>query len=206
MALVQAVNTALRRVPVWTLYVLGVVPAIWLFWLGVIGGLGPDPVKELEHQMGKTGLQLMVAVLAVTPLRRFAGINLLRFRRALGLLTFFYIALHLSVWLLLDIQLNWREIWTDISERPYITIGMAGFLMLIPLALTSNDGAVRRMGSAAWTRLHRLTYPAAVAGALHYLLLVKAWPVEPFVYLGAVLGLLALRLRVRRRKTAPISG
>lgn len=187
-------NAALRRLPVWPLYPLGLVPAVWLFWLGLTGGLGPDPVKALEHRYGEIALQLMVAVLAVTPLRRLAGLALLRFRRALGLLAFAYVALHLAVWLVLDVQLDLARVWEDVVKRPYITVGMAAFLILVPLALTSTDSALRRMGPAAWRRLHRLTYAAALLGALHYLMLVKAWPVEPFVYLGAILLLLALRL------------
>ncbi len=200
--MVQAINSRLRQVPVWTIYLLGVIPAVWLFWLGLTNNLGPEPVKALEHRLGKIGLQFMVAVLLVTPLRRYGGVNLLRFRRALGLLTFFYILLHLMVWLFLDIQLNWAEIWKDIVKRPYITLGMAGFLAMLPLALTSNTLALRRLGAAAWQRLHRLTYVAALAGGLHYLLLVKAWPVEPILYLAAIVGLLALRLHVQRRRAA----
>lgn len=196
----QALNSALRRVPVWLVYVLGLVPPVWLFWLGLTGGLGVDPVKALEHRLGEIALQLMVAVLAVSPLRRLTGLNLFRFRRALGVLAFVYVALHLLTWAVLDVQL--QGIWADIVKRPYITVGMAAFLLMLPLALTSNDRALRRLGAAAWRRLHLLTYPAAVLGAIHYLMLVKAWPVEPFLYLAAVLGLLALRLPILRR-TAP---
>lgn len=197
----QALNGALRHVPVWLVYALGLVPAVWAFWLGVTGGLGVDPVKALEHRLGEIALQLMVAVLAVTPLRRFTGLNLLRFRRALGVLVFAYVALHLLTWAALDVQ--FQGIWADIVKRPYITVGMVAFVMLLPLALTSNNLAVRRLGPAAWRRLHLLTYPAAVLGAVHYLMLVKAWPVEPILYLAAVLGLLALRLPILRR-AAPV--
>lgn len=202
MGLVERINAAARRLPVWAVYAAGTVPVLWLVWRGATGGLGIDPVKEIEHELGKTGLQLLVAVLCVTPLRRLAGVNLLRFRRALGLLAFGYVLLHLLAWIVLDMGLLWRQALGDIVKRPYITIGMAGFLMLLPLALTSNDLAVRRMGAAAWRKLHRLTYPAALAGAVHYLWLVKAWPVEPFLYIAAILGLLALRLRIRQARTA----
>jgi sulfoxide reductase heme-binding subunit YedZ len=187
-------NGALRRLPVGLVYVLGLLPAAWLFWLGLTGGLGPDPVKALEHRYGEIALQLMVAVLAVSPLRRFTGVSLIRFRRALGLLAFAYVTMHLLVWAVLDVQLDWAGIVKDVLERPYITIGMAGFLMLVPLAVTSNDTALRRMGAVAWRRLHLLTYPAALAGALHHLLLTKTWELEPALYLGAILLLLLLRL------------
>lgn len=196
------INTLLRRVPTWPVYLVGMVPAVWLFWLGLTGGLGPDPMKVLEHRLGEIGLQFLVAVLVVSPLRWLTGISLLRFRRALGLLAFAYVTLHVAVWLFLDQQLNWAEIWVDLTRRPYIIIGMLGFLAMLPMVATSNAAAIRRMGAAAWQRLHRLGYLAAVAGAIHYLLLIRAWPVEPVLYLAAILALLALRLPSVRRRIA----
>jgi methionine sulfoxide reductase heme-binding subunit len=192
--LAQRINSGLRRVPTWALYCAGVLPLVWLIWQLSQGALGVDPVKRIEHQLGLWGLQLIVAGLVVTPLRRLAGINLIRFRRAIGLLAFFYVTLHLATWLFLDLQLRWGEIWADILKRPYITVGMLGFVVMVPLAITSNAMSVRRMGAALWQKLHRLTYVAALAGAVHYLWLVKAWPPEPIVYLIVVLALLALRL------------
>lgn len=191
---VQTLNAGLRRCPTWAGYVLGSLPALWLVWLIWSGGLGVDPVKELEHRLGKIALQLIVAGLMVTPLRRITGITFLRFRRAIGIMAFVYVALHLLVWLLFDIQLRWAEIWADILKRPYITVGMAAFVLMVPLVATSNNMALCRMGAAAWHRLHWLTYPVAILGAVHYLMLVKAWPPEPILYLCAVIGLLALRL------------
>lgn len=196
------INTALRQVPAWVLYPLGLVPLALLVWQGVSGNLGIDPVKTVEHRLGEVGLQLMVLVLAVTPVRRLLGVNLIRFRRAIGLLAFFYIVLHFTTWLVLDIQLRWGEIWADIVKRPYITLGMLGFVALIPLALTSNAWSIRKLGAAAWQRLHRLTYLAALAGAVHYMVLVKAWPLEPMLYLAAVCGFLGVRLAWRRPRVA----
>lgn len=190
-----ALNGALRRVPTWVVYLAGTLPLAWIVWLLVRDGLGVDPVKEIEHRLGKIGLQFIVAGLAVTPLRRWGGLNLLRFRRALGVLAFAYVSLHLAAWLVLDMALLWGQALGDIVKRPYLTLGMAGFGLLLPLAATSNDWALRRLGGGRWRRLHRLVYPAAVLGGVHYLWLVKAWPPEPFLYLGAILGLLALRLR-----------
>jgi methionine sulfoxide reductase heme-binding subunit len=192
----QRLNGALRQIPVWAVYLAGVLPFVWLIWQVTQGALGIDPVKRIEHQLGLWGLQLIIAGLVVTPLRRFTGVNLIRFRRTIGLLAFFYVTLHLATWLFLDLQLRWAEIWADILKRPYITIGMLGFLAMVPLAITSNGLSVRRMGAALWQKLHRLTYVAAVAGAVHYLWLVKAWPPEPILYLIVVLALLALRLPV----------
>ncbi|WP_343080718.1 protein-methionine-sulfoxide reductase heme-binding subunit MsrQ [Ostreiculturibacter nitratireducens] len=202
MATVDRVNAGLRKVPAWVLYLVGPLPALWLFWLATTGGLGADPVKALEHEIGKIGLQLLVAVLCVTPLRRHAGLNLMKFRRAIGLLAFFYVVLHFLAWLVLDMGLLWAQAAGDIVKRPYITIGMAGLVMLIPLAATSNDWAMRELGGARWRKLHRLTYLAVLAGAIHYVWLVKAWPVEPFLYLAAVVALLALRTIQRGRRVA----
>lgn len=193
------VNGIIRKIPANTLYIAGVLPFVWLVVQLFTGGLGVDPVKSLEHQLGKIGLQFLLAGLLVTPLRRLFGLNLIKFRRALGLLAFFYILLHLSVWLVLDIQLRWSEFWTDVLKRPYITIGMAGFLLLLPLAMTSNNWSVKRMGAMAWRNLHKITYPAVAMGALHYVLVVKSWQIEPLVYLFAVLMLLVIRIRKKRR-------
>lgn len=195
MPLVDAANRALRRVPTWTIYIGGALLPVWLLWQGTTGGLGVEPVKAIEKQLGLWGLQLIVAGLCVTPLRRFTGLNLIRFRRAIGLVAFFMIVLHFLSWLVLDMGLLWAQALGDIVKRPYVTVGMIGLVALIPLALTSNDKAVRRLGPARWQRLHRLTYLVAVAGAVHFLWLVKAWPLEPFLYLGAVGGLLTLRLK-----------
>jgi sulfoxide reductase heme-binding subunit YedZ len=195
----RAINGWLRRVPAWPLYPLGLLPGAWDWYLGLTGGLGPDPVQTLEHLLGKLGLQLLIATLLITPIRRFTDINLLRFRRAVGLLAFYYIAMHFAVWLFLDIG-NLARVGADIVKRPYITIGFLGFLAMVPLALTSTDWAVRRLGPMRWRSLHRLVYPAAVLGAVHYLWLVKSWPPEPILYCLAVAGLLAVRFWTRRRR------
>jgi sulfoxide reductase heme-binding subunit YedZ len=196
--LTQAINQGARRVPTWVLYIVGGVPPIWLFIAGLTGGLGVDPVKAMEHQMGEWALWLLIAGLCITPLRRFAGINLLRFRRAIGLLAFFYIVGHLLVWLVLDVQIL-SQIWRDILKRPYITIGMGAFVLLIPLAVTSNNFSIRKMG-ARWRQLHKLVYLAAVLGAVHFVMLVKGFQYEPLIYLAVVLALLALRLPILSRR------
>lgn len=188
----QAISAAARRVPVWAVWLAGLVPLAWLVWQAGTGGLGVEPVEALEHRLGSLGLQFLIASLAVTPLRRRLGVNLLRFRRALGLLAFTYVGLHLAVWLALDVQTLARA-GQDILKRPYITVGMAGFALLVPLAVTSTDRAVRRLG-VRWRQLHRLVYPAACLGALHYVLLAKGFQLEPLLYLGAILMLFALRL------------
>lgn len=195
-AATQSINGRLRSIPTWPLYVAGALPGIWWFYLGLTGGLGAEPIKELEHRLGEAGLVFLIATLAVTPLRRFTGIALIKFRRALGLIAFFYILTHLLVWLLLDVQVL-SAIWKDILKRPYITIGMAGFLLLIPLALTSNNWSIRRMGALRWKRLHQLSYVAVILGGVHFVMLRKGWQIEPLLYLGAAVLVLALRLRLR---------
>ncbi|WP_370253444.1 protein-methionine-sulfoxide reductase heme-binding subunit MsrQ [Nioella sp.] len=190
--MIDRVNQALRRLPEWPLYPLGLVPAGWLLWLGLNGGLGVEPIEALEHELGVIALQFLIATLLVTPLRRYAGLNLLRFRRAFGLLGFTYVCLHLLTWLALDMSFLWAQIAGDIVERPYITIGMAAFLMLVPLAATSTKSAIRRMGPR-WHRLHRLSYLAVVLGGLHFVMQEKVWSVQSLVYLGLAIGVVALR-------------
>ena len=199
-----SLNGALRRVPVWAVCGLGLVPLAVLVWRGLSGGLGIDPVKTLEHQLGLAALQLLLAGLLVTPLRRWTGVNLIRYRRAIGLLAFLYAALHLLVWLWLDLQLRWSEIGADLVKRPYVIVGMLGFACLVPLAMTSNGWSVRRLGAAAWQRLHRLAYAAVLLAALHYLLLVKVWSAEPLLYALAAAGLVALRWLWRRGRSGTV--
>jgi sulfoxide reductase heme-binding subunit YedZ len=182
------------------LYILGLLPAVYTFYLGVSDQLGADPLRTLEQTLGLWALRFLIAALAVTPLRRLGGPNLIRYRRALGLLAFYYAALHLTTYLVLDQGLDLPAIWADIVKRPYITIGMLAFLLLVPLAVTSNGPMIRRLGAAAWQRLHRLVYVAAIAGALHFILLVKAWPLEPLVYAALVAVLLLFRVGVFVRK------
>jgi sulfoxide reductase heme-binding subunit YedZ len=190
------VNAGLRRVPPWGLYLAGVGWGAWLFWLAATGGLGVEPIEALEHRYGELALQLVVAGLAVTPLRKVLGLNLMPFRRAIGVLAFGFVLAHFLVWAVLDVQ-SLSAIWADIVKRPYVTIGMAGFALLIPLAVTSNNWALRRLGGMRWRKLHKLAYPAAVLGAVHYIWLAKGFQIEPLVYLAIILALLAVRfLRV----------
>jgi sulfoxide reductase heme-binding subunit YedZ len=189
--------------PTWVVYCVGILPAINLFVAAFTDRLGPDPLKVLENGLGEWALQFLIMGLTITPLMRFARINLVRYRRAIGLVAFAYVVLHLSVYLLLDRQLDVPAIIKDIIKRPYITIGMTAFLLLLPLACTSNNWSVRRLGAKNWQRLHKLVYVAAILGAVHYLLLVKAWPMEPIVYLGITVAVIALRWFYPMRKARP---
>ena len=184
------------------LYLVGLIPAVWTFYLGVVDRLGADPMKVLERDLGEWALRFLILGLAITPLRRLTGISLLRYRRAIGLLAFIYAVLHLTVYLVLDQGLAWAAIWGDIVKRPFITVGMLAFLVLVPLAATSNSLMIRRLGGPAWQRLHRWVYLAAAAAAVHYVMVVKAWPPEPLVYAAIVAVLLGYRLVVRLREPA----
>ena len=205
MTIAQSINGALRRVPAWPLYILGVLPGVWDFYLGLTGGLGPEPIKALEHELGRFALQLFIVVLAITPLRNATKINLIKYRRALGLLVFFYVSVHLAVWLFLDVQ-DPAAIWKDIVKRPYVTFGMAGFALLIPLAITSNNKSLRKLGPLVWRRLHWLTYPAIVLAGVHFVWLRKGWQAEPLIYLAIIALLLATRIKLRARSRVVKAG
>ncbi|MBQ0821870.1 protein-methionine-sulfoxide reductase heme-binding subunit MsrQ [Microvirga terrae] len=185
---------ALPQVPKIAVYLVGFIPAVWLFYAGVTDQLGADPMRYLEQGLGLWALRFLIATLAITPLRQLFNVNLLRYRRAVGLLAFYYAALHLLTYLVLDQGLDLPAIVADIVKRPYITIGMATFVILVPLAVTSNNAAIRRMGGQAWAKLHRLVYAAAIGAALHFLLVVKSWPPEPIIYAAIVAVLLGYRL------------
>lgn len=196
---IRNLEPGLRKLPVWAVYAAGFLPALWLWYLGLTGGLGAEPINALERELGKIGLQFLLAALAVSPLRRLTGLNLVRFRRALGLLGFYYVLQHLAVWLLLDLR-DPALILADLTKRPYIMVGMAGFVAMVPLALTSTDRAVRRLGPVRWRRIQKLSYPALIAAIVHYLMLVKGWPAEPFFYAAGAVALLAFRLAPRSRR------
>lgn len=194
-------NRLLRRVPTGLVWAGGLLPLVWLVWAAFANALGPDPVKAIETSLGLWGLQFLLATLCITPLR-WAGLNLIRFRRALGVTSFIYIALHFVAWLALDMGLRWDEIGRDLVKRPYIIVGMLGLVAMIPLAVTSTDSAIKRMGGLNWRKLHRLTYVAGLAGAIHYTILVKGWPAEPLIYLAAVGSLLVARWVYPRLRSA----
>jgi methionine sulfoxide reductase heme-binding subunit len=182
------------------IYGVGFLPAMSTFWLGFTDRLGADPLRTLELTLGLWALRFLIATLCVTPLRDVGVINLLRYRRALGLLTFYYVLLHLGVWLILDQGLDPHAIAADILRRPYITIGMLAFAIMLPLALTSTSRAIKALGPGRWAALHKLVYAAAIAAALHFVMVVKSWPLEPLVYAGIVAALLLYRLAKKIRQ------
>src|SRR5687768_7349854 len=177
------------------IYTIGFVPAVWTFYLGLTDQLGADPQNVLERTLGLWALRFLIVALAITPLRRLGGPSLIRYRRAIGLMGFYYATLHLTVYLVLDQGLDLAAIWADIVKRPYITVGMVAFTILVPLAVTSNNAMIRRLGARAWQRLHRLVYVATAAGAIHFVMLVKSWwTPEPAIYATLVIALLLIRV------------
>lgn len=202
--MLDRLNGLARRLPTWPVYLAGAIPFALLLWGAVMNRLGADPVKTLELELGIWGLRFLIASLAITPLAQF-GLRLVKFRRALGQLGFFYILLHFVVWMALDLALRWNLIGAELVKRPFIVVGFAALVLLVPLALTSWNGAIRRMGAAAWKRLHRLAYAAILAGGVHFVMIGKVYTVESLVHLAIILGLLALRLlpaTAPRRKAA----
>ncbi|GAA5074610.1 protein-methionine-sulfoxide reductase heme-binding subunit MsrQ [Lysobacter panacisoli] len=192
-------------------HVLALTPAAILGWqireefLTGSGGLGADPVAEIEHRLGLWALRFLMITLAITPLRQLTGQPvLLRFRRMLGLYAFAYATVHFSAYLVLDLRGYWTQIFEEIVKRPYITVGFTAWLLLLPLALTSTQAAIRRLGRN-WARLHKLVYAIAVLAVLHFWWLVKSDIREPALYAGILALLLGWRVwkrAVSARRTA----
>lgn len=205
MAYSQRINGWLRKIPAWPLYFLLPIPGIYTFVLALLNQLGPDPLYELIRTFGERGLQLIILTLLISPIRRWTGVSLLKFRRAIGLVSFYYICGHMLVWIAIDQGWNINTIIEEIIKRPFITVGMFGFLTLVPLAITSNNYSIRKLGALVWNKIHRLVYLAGAAGVIHYLLVVKAWPMEPIVYTLIVALLLAIRLwwKINKKKKKP---
>ena len=191
-------------------FLLCLVPFFLLIWGALTANLGANPVEKITHTTGDWILRFLVLTLCITPLRRLSGWNqVIRFRRMLGLFAFFYACLHFAIYALSIANLNLAEIGTDIAKRPYVTVGFTGFVLMIPLAVTSTKKWITRLGGRRWQMLHRLIYVSAIAGVLHYLWLVKADIRFPVRY-GIAVGLLLL-FRVwtavrSRQAVAQVSG
>ena len=181
-------------------FVACLIPALLLVRDAFTGGLGVNPVEDITHRTGDWALRFLLVTLAVTPLRRLAGWHgLIRFRRMVGLFAFFYAVLHFSTYLVFDHFFDLLLIIDDVAERKYVTAGFVGFVLMIPLAVTSTQGWIRRLGKR-WTTLHRLVYASAVAGVVHFLWLVKIDIGEPLIYAVILAILFGLRLAHRYRR------
>jgi len=209
----RAARMVLLKTAVW---LVCLTPLALLGWWAYTGNLTADPIAFITKHLGIWAFRFLLAALALTPLRIVAGwlgaawswpVSL---RRLLGLFAFAHAALHLSVWVVLDHYFDWPEMWADIVKRPYITVGMLALLSMVPLALTSTQGMIRRLGGRNWRRLHRLVFLTGVCAALHYLWLVKAGNNNPYWYVIILAVLLAvraadwLRRRIAQRAARPV--
>jgi len=187
---------------------VALLPLLLLLYRAATDELGPNPISYATNLLGDTTLRLLLASLAATPLRLLFGISWpVSLRRLLGLFAFFYACLHFTVWVAIDHFFDWTQMIADVVKRPYITVGMAALTLLVPLAVTSTAGMIKRLGAKRWRRLHRLVYVIGVLGVLHYLWLAKKGVIDPFYYAGVLallLGIrvwdLARRLTIRRRQ------
>lgn len=200
----RKIESVLQKALKPAVWIGGLLPLALLVWAGATGGLEAEPVKDITHRTGKAVLILLLCTLAVTPIRRLTGWNgVIAARRPLGLFAFFYAVLHFLIYLG-DQGFAPGYIVEDVVEHPYVTAGFTAFLMLIPLAVTSTKGWIKRLGKR-WTALHRLVYAAAILGVIHFLWLVKKDLREPLIYAAILAVLLALRvpgwLEARRKKT-----
>ena len=184
------------------LFLVCLLPLAYVGWKFATDRLGANPIRELEIETGLWTLRLLAVTLAITPVRRAFGWNwLVKYRRMLGLFTFTYACVHLSMWVGVDLFFAWSDMWGEIVKHKYILIGMATWLIMLPLALTSTKGWVRRLGKR-WTTLHRLVYAAAITGTIHYLWAVKKDTFFPLVYLAVFVLLLGYRVIAAMQKRA----
>ena len=184
-------------------FVAALGPLLWLVWAAFTDNLGANPIDAITDETGTWTLRFLVLTLLVTPLRRWSGWNAaVRFRRMLGLFAFFYGSLHFLTYLVLDQFFAFDEIVKDIAKRPFITVGFSAFVLMLPLALTSTTGWIRRLGGRRWQALHRLVYASAVLGTLHYWWLVKADTARPLRYALIVGLLLGVRVWWAARRPA----
>jgi sulfoxide reductase heme-binding subunit YedZ len=173
-------------------FLLCLIPLGLLGWRVLHGGLGANPIEFITHATGDWTLRFLIITLCVTPLRKILAVpELIRFRRMLGLFAFFYACLHFTTYIWLDKFFDLSEMWKDIAKRKYITVGFTAFVLLIPLAITSTAGMIRRLGGKRWQMLHRLIYVSAALGVIHYYWLVKSAVIKPLTY-GAIVAVLLL--------------
>jgi sulfoxide reductase heme-binding subunit YedZ len=202
-----AARPSLSRVAKWGIGFAALLPAVRIGRLAVLDRLGPNPIAEALNRLGFWTLVLLLVTLSPTPIQRLTGWKWpLRLRRMLGLETFLYACLHFALYAVVDQGLDLGEIGRDIIKRKFITVGLLALLLLVPLAVTSTDGWVRRLGFKRWKRLHRLIYVAAALGVIHFAWRVKSDLSEPAVFGGALAVLLALRFLVRGPAARQSSG
>ncbi|MGE0042633.1 MAG: sulfite oxidase heme-binding subunit YedZ [Vicinamibacterales bacterium] len=196
-----------RRVGKPVVFLAGLGPFLWLVYNAFFGDLGVNPVETITNTTGLWTLRLIVVTILITPLRWVTGFNpVIQFRRMIGLFAFFYGFLHFMTYFVLDLSFMFDGLWEDVVKRPYITVGFTAFVLMIPLAITSTQGWIRRMGGKKWNLLHKLVYVSAVLGVLHYVWKVKVDEPTPYIYGAIVAVLLAARAwkwAQKRQSVAP---
>lgn len=196
-------ETAISWVLKPTVHLASLYPAALLLWLGYSGQLGPNPIEFIHHHTGDWALRFLLLSLAITPLRGLTGLSLLtRFRRMIGLYAFFYAVLHVTNYVVIDLYFDWEAIWRDIVKRTYITVGMLALLIMVPLAITSTKGMVKRLGGKRWQMLHKSVYVAGIASCIHFIMMRKGFQYEPLIYAGICAALLGYRLAAHLKKRA----
>lgn len=186
------------------LFVICLIPLARLIVLGLSGGLGANPIEFITRSTGTWTLVLLLVTLSITPLRKILNQpSLIKLRRMFGLFAFFYVCLHFTTYIWLDQFFDLSEIAKDIVKRPFITVGFSAFLLLIPLAVTSNNAIIKRMGARGWQRLHRLIYAIAILGVIHYWWLVKKDLTQPILYAACLALLLGYRIVTARHRKMP---
>jgi sulfoxide reductase heme-binding subunit YedZ len=195
---VSARNRVALKTAVWLIALAPLAHLLWGWWTD---DLTVNPIEYVTRELGETAIRLLLATLALTPIRLLLGVSWpITLRRLLGLFAFFYVTLHFAVWIVLDHFFDWQTMSDDIAKRPWITVGVTAFLLLLPLAATSTTRMIKRLGGARWRRLHQLIYVAGVLGVLHYIWLAKKVLVQPWVYAAVLAILLGIRVSVAARK------
>ena len=184
-----------RHLPVSLLYLILLTPIPLYFYWGVVNQLGPDPLRFIEHKYGELGLVFLLITLSISPLLRYAKINLVKFRRCFGLVAFYYIVSHILVYFFLDIGLSMDLLLSDLQKRYYIIAGFFALITLIPMALTSNNFAVRKLNIRTWNKIHSFVYIAIILSIFHFILMSKTWTEELYFYTLATVIILGLKLR-----------
>ena len=184
-----------RHLPVSLLYFILLTPIPLYFYWGVVNQLGPDPLRFLEHKYGELGLVFLLITLSISPLLRYAKINLMKFRRCFGLVAFYYIVSHILVYFFLDIGLSMDLLLSDLQKRYYIIAGFFAFITLIPMALTSNNFAVRKLNIRTWKKIHSFVYIAIILSIFHFILMSKTWTEELYFYTIVTVIILVLKLK-----------
>ena len=195
----MTLNNLFRSLPVPFVYCSLLVPIPLYFFLGVANRLGPDPLRYLEHKYGELGLIFLLATLAISPILRYSKVNIVKFRRCIGLVSFYYIVSHICIYVFLDIGLSMEILMSDLKKRYYIIAGFCAFMTLLPLAVTSNNYTVRKLKIRTWKKIHNFIYIAIILSIFHFILMSKTWTGELYFY--TALTVVILFLKIKETKT-----